>query len=323
VNMMQTQVGRGTVVYMILDGNTLTTMLFTGGEYYNNLSNRIYSVPGTAEFTTEIRNAVSSIQQFATAQHIEAPISDIFIAGLSAENMNIMKMGLQGYAMADVIRPISCPANVSMRTGQEKFGDFIFSFSGLFTTSDGFTLLEALKRSSAKYVSRKNTIKLVIPYVVTVILLTVVSVIILVIMIEKKAELAELQVYNGSQIVIDSVTEYDRLVGEATIMGNAQGGAELLEKYIDSYPIPDSSVNEAISNAAGKESVTVTFDSYSAVSGVLQLTARAGDVKRIHKFIASLMAMDLFEAVDYTGYSNNEDDGTWSINVVCTLAEGE
>jgi hypothetical protein len=69
--MMQTQVGRGTVVYMILDGMTLTTMLFTGGAYFNNLSTRVYAAPGTSEFAGEIRNAVSAIRQFATAQHIE------------------------------------------------------------------------------------------------------------------------------------------------------------------------------------------------------------------------------------------------------------
>jgi hypothetical protein len=37
-------------------------------------------------------------------------------------------------------------------------------------------------------------------------------------------------------------------------------------------------------------------------------------------FIADLLDMDIFENVDYTGYSWNESDGTWSIKVICTLS---
>ena len=34
------------------------------------------------------------------------------------------------------------------------------------------------------------------------------------------------------------------------------------------------------------------------------------------------MEMDIFENVDYTGYSfvENEEESSWQINVVCTLA---
>ena len=52
------------------------------------------------------------------------------------------------------------------------------------------------------------------------------------------------------------------------------------------------------------------------------MIATAEDVEKINKFIARLLAMDIFELVDYTGYTKNEADNTWSIHVVCTLAEG-
>ncbi|MBP3296498.1 MAG: hypothetical protein J6M27_07940, partial [Lachnospiraceae bacterium] len=68
--------------------------------------------------------------------------------------------------------------------------------------------------------------------------------------------------------------------------------------------------------------VGVVIDSYSAESGILEVVATAEDVEKINRFIARLLAMDIFELVDYTGYTQNEGDGTWSIHVVCTLAEG-
>lgn len=322
VNMMQTQVGRGTVVYMILDGMTLSTMLFTGGAYFNNLSTRVYAAPGTFEFAGEIRNAVSSIRQFATAQHIEEQISDIYVAGLNADEMNSLVAEMQGYPLADLIKPIVCPPNVSMRSGREKFGSFIFSFAGLFDTVGGVTLLEALKKSSAGYETKKSVFKVVIPYVLLSLLLVIASVFVLVTMIAKSAKLTELQMYNSNEKVLADVAEYNSVVQEAEMLGRAQGGADLLEEYIDSYPKPDSEVNKAISLAARNENVRVTYDSYDASTGLLNLVATAGTVEKINKFIANLMSLDIFENVDYTGYSYNEEDNTWSINVTCTLAEG-
>jgi len=35
------------------------------------------------------------------------------------------------------------------------------------------------------------------------------------------------------------------------------------------------------------------------------------------------MAMDIFENVNYTGYSLSSDGKSWQINVVCTLAGRE
>ena len=323
VNMMQTQVGRGTVVYMILDGMTLTTMLFTGGAYFNNLSTRVYSQPGTIEFAGEIRNAVSAIRQFATAQHIEEQISDIYVAGLSVDEMTSLVAEMQGYPLADVIKPIVCPPNVSMRSGREKFGSFIFSFAGLFDTVGGLTLLEALKKSSTKYETKKNVLKVIIPYIIVSLILLIASVSILVVMIGKSAKLAMLRVYNSDATVLAASAEYDGMVMEASMLGRAQGSADLLEEYIDSYPKPDSDVNEAISRAARDENVQVSYDSYSAATGVLNLMATGRTVERINKFIANLMALDIFENVDYTGYAFNEGDNTWSINVTCTLAEGK
>jgi hypothetical protein len=81
-------------------------------------------------------------------------------------------------------------------------------------------------------------------------------------------------------------------------------------------------VNKKIQEAAEQEAVGVVMDSYSAESGVFEIIAIAEDVEKVNRFIARLLAMDIFETVDYTGYTKNESDNTWSIHVVCTLAEG-
>jgi hypothetical protein len=37
-------------------------------------------------------------------------------------------------------------------------------------------------------------------------------------------------------------------------------------------------------------------------------------------FIADLLDMEIFENVDYTGYTLNRDGTAWTINVVCYLS---
>ena len=322
VNMMQTQVNKNTVVYMILDGMNLTTILFAEGNYFNNLNTRVYSIPGTSEFSAEIRNAISAIRQFATAQHIEHEISNIYIAGLNMEDMNLLKSELQGYPLGDVLGIMTKPDSVVMNTAADKFGDYLFSIAGFFGTQEGLSILEAWKRDSQDYQKKKTMTTLIVPYVAVVILLLIVTIVLLVIRSQKKAELAVLQQYNMQPSIVESAAEHDMLMKEAEKLGVAQGSVDLLKEYRDTYPIPDSSVNKSIMNAAGLEDVGVVIDSYSAESGILEVIATAEDVEKINKFIARLLAMDIFELVDYTGYTKNEEDNTWSIHVVCTLAEG-
>ena len=322
VNMMQTQVGNNTVVYMILDGMNLTTILFAEGNYFNNLNTRVYSIPGTSEFSAEIRNAISALRQFATAQHIEQQISNIYIAGLNTEDMNLLKSELQGYPMGDVLGIMTRPDCVVMNTAADKFGDYLFSIAGFFGTREGLSILEALKRDSKDYQKKKTITGLVVPYIVVVILLIIATIVLLVVNSKKKAELAVLQQYNMQPAIVEASAEYDAIMQEAAMMGRAQGSVELLKEYRDTYPIPDSSVNKCITDAAALEDVEVVIDSYSAASGVLEMVATGEDVEKINKFIARLLAMEIFELVDYTGYTKNESNGTWSIHVVCTLAEG-
>ena len=323
VNMLQAEIGQKTAVYMIIDGMTLTTMLFAKGGYINNLSTRIYAMPGSPEFPQEIRNAVSSIRQFAKTQQIDEDITDIYISGLSRLEMQALEAGLAELNMGDSIKAASCPSNVSVAQGKERFGDYIFSFAGLFENNTGVTLTEGIKKSGAKYESKQKTVKLAIPYILFFIALLAVTIVLFVKLNDRKKVLEKLEKYNTSDEVTDANLEYEDLMTVVELYGKAQGSAELLDMFIESYPTPDSSVNKAIVEAADKKDVTVEFDSYSADSGIMSLVATGEDVEKINVFIASLMELDILEDVDYTGYTYNDADGTWSINVVCTLGEGE
>lgn len=322
VNMMQTQVGNSTVVYMILDGMNLTTILFAQGQYFNNLNTRVYSIPGTSEFSAEIRNAISSIRQFATAQHIEDPISNIYIAGLNTEEMTLLKSELQGYPLGDVVGIMTCPESVVINVGADRFGDYLFSIAGFFGAEEGLSILEALWRGSAEYQKKRTILALAVPYAVVMIILICVTIGLAIVQGNKKKELAVLQQYNMEPTIVEGAAKYDKFIKDAGRMGKVQGAIDLLKEFRDTYPIPNSEVNKKILEAAEQEAVGVVMDSYSADTGIFEIIAIAEDVEKVNRFIARLLAMDIFELVDYTGYTKNEADNTWSIHVVCTLAEG-
>jgi hypothetical protein len=67
--------------------------------------------------------------------------------------------------------------------------------------------------------------------------------------------------------------------------------------------------------------VTVQFGSFDADSGRVILTAEAENVDDINKFIRELNSQDIFQKVDYTGYSYDTTAKLWDINVTCTLTE--
>jgi hypothetical protein len=103
-------------------------------------------------------------------------------------------------------------------------------------------------------------------------------------------------------------------------IGTIQGGVDMLERDLDSYPIADSSINRMILTAAQRRNVTVDFQSYSSRTGVFSITASSTTVDDINQFIGDLLDMDIFESVDYTGYTLDSDGENWTINVVCSLA---
>ena len=140
----------------------------------------------------------------------------------------------------------------------------------------------------------------------------------------KEYRLRELTLENNDVKTIENANRYEQISNVITGVGARQGALNILHKYLGSYPIPDSEINNIILKAAEKYGVTVIVNSYDASTGIFSITAQSQEVEQINQFIAELMKMKDFEKIDYTGYSaieeTKEHSGGWQINVVCTLA---
>ena len=312
-----------TVLYMILDGKSLVTIFFAEGKYYYDSTSRVFGQPGTPEFAREIYASISSIRQFISAQHLNETVKDILFSGLSYQQVNQLANDILNIDSAADISVVQPPQGTTISNDQAQFPFFVYPIAGLRKIDERMPILQNTKQSAKKKTEGSGLTKLIVPGICILAVVGIAYGACLAIKIKTESELKDIEKYTNNPDVVAQVSEYDTMYNNMADMGKIQGGVDLLQEDINSYPIPDSSINRRILEAAYKYDVSIEFNSYSASSGIFSITASSPVVEDINIFIADLMSMDIFENVDYTGYSITSDGSSWQINVVCTLAARE
>ncbi len=312
-----------TVLYMILDGKSLVTIFFAEGKYYYDSTSRVFAQPGTPEFAREIYASISSIRQFISAQHLTETVKDIMFCGLAYSHVNQLANDILNLDSTVDISIAQPPQGTSVGSDQAQFPFFVYPIAGLRKIDERMPILKNTKQASKKKKEKSFMASLIVPFILVLAVALIGYGVCLTLKMKKQAELEDLEKYINNQTVVDQIAEYDAMYENMAEMGRIQGGVDILMDDLNSYPVPDSSINESILEAAKKHDVSVDFNSYSSSTGVFSITASSPEVEDINQFIADLMAMDIFENVNYTGYSLSSDGKSWQINVVCTLAGRE
>ena len=312
-----------TVLYMILDGKSLVTIFFAEGKYYYDSTSRVFGQPGTPEFAREIYASISSIRQFISAQHLTETVKDILFCGLAYSQVNQLANDILNLDSTVDISIAQPPQGTTIGADQAQFPFFVYPIAGLRRIDERMPILKNTKQVSKKKSEKGFMSKLIVPFICILVAVGIAYAGCLAFKANESKSLKEIEKYIYDQDIIAKVAEYDAMHDNMSEMGEIQGGVDLLQKNLGSYPIPDSSINDKILEAAKAHGVSVDFNSYSASSGVYNITASSKEVEDINLFIADLMSMDIFENVDYTGYSLSDDGNRWEINVVCILAARE
>lgn len=312
-----------TVLYMILDGKSLVTIFFAEGKYYYDSTSRVFAQPGTPEFAKEIYASISSIRQFISAQHLTETVKDILFCGLAYSHVNQLANDILNLDSTVDISMAQPPQGTTAGSDQSQFPFFVYPIAGLRKTDERMPILKNTKQASKKKTEKSFMAKLIVPFILILAAALIGYGVCLALKIQKESQLKDVERYINNQSIKDQVAEYDAMYDNMAEMGKIQGGVDILKNDLDSYPAPDSSINNAILEAAKKHDVSVEFNSYSASTGVFSITASSPEVEDINQFIADLMSIDIFENIDYTGYSLSSDGTSWQINVVCSLAGNE
>ena len=314
------QVAGKNVIYMILDGNSLVTIFFAEGKYYYDSTSRVFAQPGTPEFAREIYASVSSIRQFISAQHLNITVNDVIFAGMSQTNVNALVNDILNIDSQVDISMATPPNGTSISSEQSSYPFYIYPISGIRKIDEKLPILKATKVTEKEKKAASGVGKVIIPFAVLLGIAIIVFAGLLYVKSSLEHELKKIKDYNSSSDTLEQVAEYDAMYDSMADIGTIQGGVDMLERDLDSYPIADSSINRMILTAAQRRNVTVDFQSYSARTGVFSITASSTTVDDINQFIGDLLDMDIFESVDYTGYTLDSDGENWTINVVCSLA---
>lgn len=309
-------------VVMLRDAMTVTAIYLVKGEYFYSTTARTFNQPGTLEFAGEISNTVSQIEQFSKSEKVEDPISQIYLAGMTLEDAtNVERAVAMNLSEEIVVYNISVMRGVKFSYSTDSLDTLFYPTAGLMTLTDHQNLLKMYgKGEIVDHQKRNKLIKLAIPYVAVFILMLVITLSRAVTYSNRKKELKELQDFNTNPSNIMMAAEYDIAAESVELYSGHVNALRLLDKNIDSYPLPTSEIGKIINRAAvglGE----VTTDSYDASQGKIGITAKFKEVDMVNTFIDRLDAEECFYEVNYTGYSEINSSGQWVANLECILSE--
>ena len=312
-----------TCIVQIVDGSMLINIILYKGRFMYTGRARLFGDEGTPECAVEVARSVSNVLQFAKSQDIPEKITEVFIAGLQEEIMDIYVDSVQRIDEALVAERIS-PAD-TIRTEQpeqaEQLSEYCAALGALWPVDASTGFYAQMTKDPEKEAKRAQLIKTAAPIAALTAVMGVAAGVLGFQYFALKREIAEVQAFNKSESVIAACEEYDAVSNEIRIYGTLSGSAQSLEKMVKMYPMMDSTVVRSVASCADGL-VHTEISSYSAGNGILELDTNAANVDLIHRFVARLEDEELFEEIDYTGYQQISD-GTWSVTVRCTMTGRE
>ncbi len=305
-----------TFILQLANDNLLANVIFVEGEFYYYNSVRCFNAPGTQEHLEECAKSLSQISQFLQTRGLKGQFEKVLLAGgepsqIAAYEDLIKSQGIN--TPAEAFQP-----GIGKGIRDKEAANFLFPIAGLYDFGKESNLLLRMN-TKKKDDAKVNKFKARAMICIAVFVLMLISVAICwTLRFISKAQLDELKDYNR-KVEMD-VIRYDELSAENDSLEEEFNSMDIITQKIDSYPIATEEVIQVIKDAA-KGYAEITIGDFDAEQGVLTVTAKAADVDLINQYIKILNKKDVFNSVNYTGYSYDSASNLWDIHVSCTLAE--
>ena len=316
INFVEKTAGRkyGTFLMEIADRMMITTILFVNGAFYYFNSTRCFHEQESEEYAQDMARSASQIIQFMQAHQIEYPLETIILAGVNPLNIYtyseaILQQGIQ--VPVQVFSDENVQASVDMQGS-------IHAAGGLINTGkhqNFLTLYSTAKKKSDEPKGSKVGIFVILGSLAVMCIAFAAA---LTARFLKNKELDDAK--EANEKMASQITWYDMTVAENEFISAQYRSIVGLDENIYTYPVCNTDVRNLIRQCAGKYA-EVSFESFDADSGIVTFTATSKTVDEINLFIAELNKQDIFNSVDYSGYSYQESTEKWDIHVNCTLAE--
>lgn len=308
-------------IVQILDGQEMISMLFVKGIYLYSQRNRLFSDEEEA-WSRESAAVVRRLTQFATSQQIEDPIDTLFICG---HHQGELKRALEiseelPTQIALFIYPEERLKIKEKATGRERV-EFVYPTGYGVTEEKRLNFVRQLKLGGKDLEKRHQRMVLAVPAMLVLVICLLITFFMGNSYLSGNRELSKLQQAMQNSETVSSHTTYELSSANVANMEQKMDEAEILWDYLMSYPTINTSVNEILGSCAG-EDVTLAVKNFNRDTGVLSVEASAKDVRDINGFIAKLQEQEIFESVEYSGYTLVKGQDYYNIHVVCAMAEG-
>ena len=309
-----------TFILQIMNGNIVTNILWVDGSfnYYNSV--RCFNDVGTSAYYDDCARSLSNLNQFIQAHKIEQKIDRILIAGSDKLDVVYYNDLVSTYGIAAPVAIV----NQGLGPNAEKNNraqQVIYALSGLYTDGqkESNFLANVGKKEKKSRVNpelKKNIAIVAITFAVMIVLFLGA----LALRMSRQIKYDALVEYNENPATVSQAMMFDSISQRRDTLASRANSIENVLDTINTYPILTKDVENILKETA-KGYADIEIGSFDAENGLVNVTANATDVELIHQYIFRLQERDIFNSVKYTGYNYNQD-GTWSINVTCTFAEG-
>ena len=308
-----------TFVMQITDENIVSNILWVDGvfNYFNSV--RLFNEPGTEGYYDDCARSLSNLKQFMSANKIQSQIERVVIAGTERTDISFYGSMVENYGIEAPVEIMNFGLGT---TAQQQFEaqKAIFALGGLFDSgrqANFLTNYSAKEKKSTMDPQLKKSI-IIVASVLAVMLILFVTVLFLKIQRQKKYD--ELKEYNENPAIVSQAMLFDTFSTKRDRLAAQSNSIDNMLNTIETYPILNDYVINVLQETA-KGYATIEIGNFNADSGVVNVAAKAKDVEKINEYIKRLEEKDIFNSVKYSGYTMNSD-GTWTINVTCTFAEG-
>ncbi|MBQ8923958.1 MAG: hypothetical protein IJ053_04100 [Lachnospiraceae bacterium] len=316
INFVSTTVGKNynTFILTLADKMTITTLLFVNGSFYYFNSTRCFHEQETEEYAQDVARSASQIMQFMQAHQIEYPLETVILAGVNPNNIYMYSEAILSQGVQVAVRVFddnTIFSNVDIQS-------CIHATSGLVSTGKYQNFLTLYSSPKKKNKEEGGSRKGIIAIVATVAIMLIALASCITMKIIKNRQLKDAE--DANKLMELSVLEYDMVTARNSFISQQYNSIVGLDENIYTYPVCNTDIMNIIDRCAGNYA-DISFSSFDAESGIVTVSATSGTVDEINMFIKELNNQDIFSDVNYTGYTYQENDDNWNINVSCTLSE--
>lgn len=293
-------------IIFIVDGNSLISILWDHQNYAYMDRKRLFVATETDEFALEVVRNINAIMQFHESQKRESAIIRAYTCGFSEEDLNRCREQLEQFEL-----------NLTIEGLPHREADMILVAGGLIIDGKDINLLHSKVKKQA---DTKLTVmmKAIMPVAVVFMIFASVSLVLLGINLFRNRMLEELLAYTNNPENTQKVQEYDRLEAVITEHAAVVTEVETARKNLSSYPLISSSVTNQIIAQADNQ-VKVLIEEYDALTGALKVKATVSEVTWMNQYIDRLYTTKLFRNIEYSGYTYQEAERNYVVNMICYL----